>query len=566
MRSNRGIILVLCMLLIADIGYLLYPLVQHTSIDNAMQQFNITTSVPMWIALAIFGLMWLMLEIDVRRQKQTNAHGSAHYATHKEAKSFLHHTFLRRRKTNKSSKSSLLVLGKYKQQIISLTEKQQESNILLTASIGAGKSSRVIIPNLLLEKGSRSLFVSDAKGELSRLTSGAVARYHEVWIFAPMSPRESASYNPLRFIQTVEDAQELAACWVSNTGKSEEQFWANVAKKLMVAVMLHLKEAEPDAAFSRVADMLCSLTYEELKSALLTSPSRAAKNEIRTFFDYLALNPKLIGSVMTDISSRFQLLVSDQVKAVTTRNDIDFAAMTAHPIALYLSIPRRYAERYQPLLACFMMQMFSVWEQIASTTGQLPRGIMCYLDEFANLGYIPNISGYISTARSSRIALLIVLQSFNQLDEKYGQEVRKNILSQTTTHLLLSGAGIEETEYYSQRIGNSTIQKATESFSGESLLNNTVSRTKDETGRRLLMSDEIRTMSTDRMLMIPSTSAPILLQTTPYFLDRSLKDLTQIPPPKQKGSLLMPQEHSARRQEKMKEEIEGKEQQFFLDE
>ena len=568
MRLNKGIVLILFVLLVADICYLLYPVTQHTSINIVLQRLNIAKSVPLWVAIAIFCLLWIMLEIDVRRQKHTNAHGSAHYATQKEARSFLHHTFLRRRKTDKSS---LLVLGKYKGKVISLTEKQQESNVLLTASIGAGKSSRVIIPNLLREQGARSLFISDVKGELSRLTSGAVARYHEVWIFAPMSPKESVSYNPLSFIQTVEDAQELAACWVSNTGKSDEQYWANVAKKLIVAVMLHLKEAEPNADFSRVADMLCNLSYEELKSTLLNSTSVTAKNEVQTFFDYLTLNPKLIGSVMTDISTRFQLLVSDQVKAVTSRNDIDFTAMTERPIALYLSIPRRYAERYQPLLACFMMQMFSVWEQIASTTGQLPRGIMCYLDEFANLGYIPNISGYISTARSSRIALLIVLQSFNQLDEKYGQEVRKNILSQTTTHLLLSGAGMEETEYYSQRIGNSTIQKETESISpSENIFTNAISKTKDETGRRLLMSDEIRTMLTNRMLMIPSTSAPILLQTTPYFSDRSLKDLVKIVPPKQKGSLPIQhelnEELNAKTQEKIKEETTEKEQLFFLDE
>ena len=87
-------------------------------------------------------------------------------------------------------------------------------------------------------------------------------------------------------------------------------------------------------------------------------------------------------------------------------------------------------------------------------------------DEFANLGYITNISGYISTARSSRIALLIVLQSFNQIDEKYGQEIRKIMLSNTTTHLLLPGAGLEETEYYSQRIGNTTIPKETRSIAG----------------------------------------------------------------------------------------------------
>ena len=565
MKPNKLIVLILFVFLMADLVYLFYPFIHvlsnHSSDSSIMR---ITTSVFFWLAILLFGLMWLMVEIDARARKHTTAHGSAHYATQNETRPFSHHALLGRRK--KSKKSSLLVLGKYHKKVISLTEHQQESNTLLTASIGAGKSSRVIIPNLLLEQGNRSLFISDVKGELSRLTSGAVARYHSVWIFAPMTPTQSASYNPLSFIQTVEDAQELASCWVSNTGKSEEQFWSNVAKKLMVAVMMHLKKAEPKAAFSRVADMLCFLSYEELKMALVNSPSIEARNEIRTFFEYLALNPKLIGSVMTDISTRFQLLASDQVRAVTAKNDIDFVAMTHKPVALYLSIPRRYAERYQPLLACFMMQMFAVWEQVASVTGQLPRGIMCYLDEFANLGYIPNISGYISTARSSRIALLIVLQSFNQLDEKYGPEIKKNILSQTTTHLLLPGAGLEETEYYSQRIGNSTIQKETESFTGENVFNAAISRTKDETGRRLLMSDEIRTMSDNHMLMISSTSAPILLKTTPYFRDRSLKDLTQILPPLQDKSTQNESIQQPIDPDEMVEEIEKPEQQFFLDE
>ncbi|WP_126557713.1 TraM recognition domain-containing protein [Dictyobacter kobayashii] len=98
---------------------------------------------------------------------------------------------------------------------------------------------------------------------------------------------------------------------------------------------------------------------------------------------------------------------------------------------------------------------------------------------------------------SSRVALLIVLQSFNQLDDRYGQEVRKNILSNSVTHLLLPGSGLEETEYYSQRIGNSTIKKESTSTTGYSvgLFSDpqNITHTQDETGRCLLMSDEIRT-------------------------------------------------------------------------
>ncbi len=403
--------------------------------------------------------------------------------------------------------------------------------MLLTAPIGAGKSSKIIIPNLLRETGARSLFISDVKGELVRITAGALARYHEIWVFSPMSPERSTGYNPLAFIRSVEDAQEFATCWVKNTGASKDDFWPNTAKKLLTATLLHLRKAEPDAPFSRVADILCTTSYEELKQLFAGSPSIHARREVKTFFEYIDLNPKLTGSVMTDLNTRFQLLTSDQIRDVTARNEIDFAAMAQRPIALYMSIPRRYAERYQPLLACFMMQMFSVWEEEAtkSPTGQLARGIACYLDEFANLGYIPNISGYISTARSSRIALLIVLQSFNQIDEKYGQEIRKTMLSNTTTHLLLPGAGLEETEYYSQRIGNTTIPKETRSIAGLGFNVQDATRTQDETGRRLLMADELRTMPEDTMLMINATSAPMVLKTTPYFREKRFQCLVNLP-------------------------------------
>ena len=75
---------------------------------------------------------------------------------------------------------------------------------------------------------------------------------------------------------------------------------------------------------------------------------------------------------------------------------------------------------------------------------------MCYLDEFTNLGYIPGFGGYISTARSSGVAMLLAIQSFSQLDDRYGKAIKENILANTVNHLLLPGAGLEETQYYSR--------------------------------------------------------------------------------------------------------------------
>ena len=352
-----------------------------------------------------------------------------------------------------------------------------------------------------------------------RITAGAVSRFHEVWVFSPHKPQESEGYNPLAHIRSVEDAQEFARCWVENTGKSKEDFWPDSARRLMTAAILHLRAAEPDAPFSRVAEILCIMTYDQMKHTLLTSPSRKTREEVTALFDYLDKNPKLVGSLMADTGTRFQLLVSDQVRAVTAHNDIDFRAMAERPIALYLSIPRRYQERYQPLLACFMMQAFATWEERAEEEpdGRLPRRIMCYLDEFAQLGYISNFSNYISTARHSGVGMLMVLQSFSQVIQKYGRNVLDNILVNTVTHLLLPGAGLEETEYYSKRIGNTTVRTETHNTSGSGV-DSREGWTQGETGRRLMTPDELRTMPEDNMLMVSAAVAPLILRTKLYFL------------------------------------------------
>ena len=557
MKWPRKVFFVLWLVLVVWLVIWLYPFVRpllqhppksglltalaHNLLTSQQPQSLLASPMP-WVLLGIGGLMLLMREIETRTRR-LDTHGSAHHATRRERRPFDHapRRFPRLPSLHKPRSSPFppaqhrtpearLVLGTSHGRVISLSEKQQESNVIAVSSIGAGKTARIVTPNLLEEPGSRSLLISDVKGELVRLTAGAVSCYHDIWVFAPHKPQESEGYNPLAHIRGVEDAQEFARCWVENTGKSKEDFWPDSARRLMTAAILHLRAAEPDAPFSRVAEILCIMTYPQMKHTLLTSPSRKTREEVTALFDYLDKNPKLVGSLMADTGTRFQLLVSDQVRVVTAHNDIDFRAMAERPIALYLSIPRRYQERYQPLLACFMMQAFATWEERAEEEPdrQLPRRIMCYLDEFAQLGYISNFSNYISTARHSGVGILLVLQSFSQVIQKYGKNVLDNILVNTVTHLLLPGAGLEETEYYSKRIGNTTVRTETHNTSGSGV-DAREGWTQGETGRRLMTPDELRTMPEDNMLMVSAAVAPLILRTRLYFQVRRLVPLANLP-------------------------------------
>jgi type IV secretion system protein VirD4 len=491
----------------------------------------------LFFALALLFVVSLGRGSQPRRRQQT--YGSAAYATRHDTRTFSpvppfarrilaplwHHNAAQERQPG-----SLFVIGSERGRVIALREKEQEEHMLLTASTGGGKSTLEIIPNLLRETGNRSLFIADLKNELYRLTAGTLARHHDIWWFAPVSPEHSHGYNPLAHVQSPMDANMFADCWVRNTGESTDPFWTNCARYLICSMVLHLRATEPDAPLSRLADFIAEQSFEEIKTALSGSPSVEARRKAANFLANMAHNERLIGSIMTDIGNRFQLFDSQHIRAVTSVNELDFAAMAEHPTALYLSIPRSEVPIYKPLLACLTMQMFRSWEQCAASSpgGSLPRGIACYLDEFANIGHIPGYAHFISTARYLRVSLLMVLQNFSQLDAAYGADDAETIRANANTHILLPGAGLRECQYYSDRIGHTTVPTWTRSRKPGAWTELADTWTESQAQRKLLTPEEIRTMPPRSVLLLRSTLPPMVLTATPYYEDRGLRKLAAI--------------------------------------
>ena len=509
---------------------------------------EVTSGPGPWVFLVLAVLLFFSLGRGFRPRRR-HTYGSADYATRREARAFARSSQLTRRllptlaafvslllrkkvsTAQEGQQESLFVVGSYRGRVIALKEKEQEEHALLTASTGGGKSTLEIIPNLLRETGSRSLFIADLKNELYRLTAGTLAKKHAIWWFAPMRPDTSHGYNPLAYVQNAMDANMFADCWVKNTGESNDPFWTNCARYLICAIVLHLRATEPDAPLYRLADFIANKGFEEIRDALTESPSAEARRKAANFLANMAHNERLIGSIMTDIGNRFQLFDSENVRAVTSVNEIDFDAMVNEPTALYLSIPRSEVPIYRPLMACFTMQMFRSWEQRAASGpgGTLPRGIACYMDEFANIGHIPGYAHFISTARYLRVSLLMVLQNFSQLDAAYGSDDAETIRANANTHLLLPGAGLRECQYYSERIGNTTVPTWTRSRKPGAWTGLADTWTESEAQRRLLTPEEIRTMSPRSVLLLRSTLPPMLLTATPYYEDRSLARLANVP-------------------------------------
>lgn len=115
------------------------------------------------------------------------------------------------------------------------------------------------------------------------------------------------------------------------------------------------------------------------------------------------------------------------------------------------------------LLAILMWQSINVLcnKAIAEYGGKLPRFVDFVLDEFANIGTLPEIEQTIAVTRSRNIGLSIILQSLAQLANNYTEEASKIIRGNCDTQLFLGRADLETNKEISEMIGQQTINVRT---------------------------------------------------------------------------------------------------------
>jgi len=467
--------------------------------------------------------MWflLMLLVMRRRAQPGTSHGSAHWAGRAEL------TAMRPRPRHAD-----LVLGRVGRQLVALPEHEQYEHLLLVAPTGAGKTSGVILPNLLAEPGTRSLVITDPKRELLRKSTPALLhRYprERVWTLDFLDPRLSRGYNPLAYVTDAASADLFAQTWVRNTGESKDAFWSNAARTLIGAAALHLVATdEITPPLIALVDLLCGNPAEQVSAQLRESPVPEVRRLARGFLANMAKNERLLGSVFTELPPRFTCLNLPEVCAVTGTNEIDFASLAETPTALYLALDPQYSRTLAPLTACFFLHFFTTLTNIAKTapSGALPVSVLAYLDEFGTVGHIPEFANRMATVRSAGIGCLLVVQDLAQLKKSYGEEDADTILSNSTTKLCLGRVTNDDAEYFSKLAGTTTVMSANRSASRALLVpwEDRGNRGQGEAQRALITPDELRTMR-DEVFVVAGHHHPVRARQRRYYEDPTLARL-----------------------------------------
>src|SRR3990167_9496484 len=130
----------------------------------------------------------------------------------------------------KPKNKGLLIDGKQGR----ITPEVSYKNAIIIAQIGAGKTRRYVMPNILTQDNC-SFVITDPAGELYANTAGDLAkRGYKIYVLNPSDPMQSNRYNPLKRASSYTQFQEVASVLVDSaaTGQTADGgFWNNGAKE-----------------------------------------------------------------------------------------------------------------------------------------------------------------------------------------------------------------------------------------------------------------------------------------------------------------------------------------------
>lgn len=408
-------------------------------------------------------------------------------------------------------------------------------NILVFGGSGTGKSACYVKPNILQKLG--SYVITDPKGELYRETSNYLkANGYKVKVLNLVDPEFSDRYNPLAHIKDHADVDIIAHTIVmggegDGGGKSSDPFWDNTAKMLLKACIYYVISVLPTEqqnlssclnivrAGGSDETVFDKLFMDELKPE---HPGRKEYEGIRVGAD------KTKQSIAISLVSKLTHFDTPNMMKITTSNDIDFEDLGKELTAIYVVSPDSHST-YNYILTIFYGQLLQRLYALADRNGgNLNQQVYLLLDEFANIGKIPDFNQKLSTSRSRGISMSIIVQSLDQLIDLY-KDLHENIIANCDTQLFLGSQSIKTCEYISKSLGQKTIKFSSRSVSKDKNEWNKqgVSISDQRQARDLMTVDELKRLPFDDEIIIIRGIKPIKTKKAWYYKYHPQKDIAK---------------------------------------
>jgi|GEM_PF-3004410 len=419
---------------------------------------------------------------------------------------------LRVRRARARPRASIFELGRYQGMWLALQARHLWEHVFIVGPPGEGKSQRYIIPAILREWGQRAFVAFDLKGELRAITEPTIRQRMPTWVLDPRDPT-ARHFNPLKHIHDEQTAYRFAKLWFDLAGRGKPP-WDAYAEDVVAMLIIHLRATEPDAPFSKLIDALTTITFNQMKGLITRSPVAWVREHGKAWLDNTGGNAEQVSSILSNVQRGFLRYATPLVHDLTASDEMPLADLATTPIGCYICISDTDSDALKPIVAFLFDRLFVTLQSAADTCPgrHLPHGVAIYLDEFANIGAIPEFPQFLTKARSRWIGLVLAFQSFAQLEAVYGKTIQSVITDVCKTKILLRHSGERERKYFSEILGITTVLMP--SYNSTATGRGIGVR---EGRRQLQTTDELYSMETDEAIVITGWARGMRVQVPPAY-------------------------------------------------
>ena len=236
---------------------------------------------------------------------------------------------------------------------------------------------------------------------------------------------------------------------------------------------------------------------------------------------------KTYGSILSSLQSKLGKFDSREIAEVTSTDTINFEEIANEKTALYV-ISSDTHTAYDFLLTIFFSQLIQqLYNYADQNGGKLKVPCFFILDEFANIGKIPDFDKKISTSRSRKISFSVILQNLDQLEAVY-EKSHETIVGNCDTHVFLGSNSFKTVEYFSKELGEKTIVRESTSVNRDAKKHKTGTSDSEQIMARALMTpDELRRMDNDNCIIFEKGLKPIKALKYWYFKTPMIKEMNK---------------------------------------
>ena len=387
---------------------------------------------------------------------------------------------------------------------------------------GSGKSASYSIPNAHQCLG--SYVFTDPKGELYDTTAGYLKEQgYDIKVLNLVRPQYSDGYNPLMHISSELDVDVIANTIVKGqkTDSGSDPYWDDMAEMLLKALIYYLIATRPEEEqnLASCAELVRAANKNGGSNLLSDLMSQLPYDHpARMYYKSIEIAPeKTYGSILSSLQSKLGKFNSKKIAKLTSTDTINVEEIGSKKTAVYV-ISSDTHTAYDFLLTIFFSQMIQqLYDYADQNGGRLKERTYFILDEFANIGKIPDFDKKISTSRSRGISFSVILQNIDQLEAVY-EKSYETIMGNCDTHVFLGSNSFKTVEYFSKQLGEKTIDRDNISINKDKQNHRTGKSLSDQIMARALMTpDELRRLDNNLCIIFEKGLKPVKAKKFYYF-------------------------------------------------